>query len=283
MKPTGWMRAGAAALALGATADVRAAQAPETEPLEVVPNEQDVDALESAEATAPAVEPEALDALHRMGNYLRTLETFSVRADSTLDEVTDDGMKLQFAGTLSGAIRRPDRFVLEVDTDRKHRRFTYDGKSLTMYDTRGGYYTTIPAPPTIRETLDEVSDRYDIQLPLMDLFSWGEDPSSEQAIREAAIIGPSDVKGVTCDHVAVRQENVDWQVWIQQGDRPLPRRIVITTLSDPQQPQYTATLTWNTDPKFTPSTFLFTPPSNAHKIDIERPEASGEQGQEESP
>jgi hypothetical protein len=288
------MRAGlaAAALAMVSTRGARAAETPpnetppnETVPSETIPNAQDVEGLEAAEPAEPAenpIEPDAMDALHRMGTYLRSLQSFSVSAKSTLDEVTDDGMKLQFGGTLAASVRRPDGLFLVVDTDRKHRRFYFDGKTLTMYAPLDGYYTTVPAPATIREMLQDASDRYGIQMPLLDLFSWGEDASSEEAVREAAIIGPSDVNGVPCDHVAIRQDDVDWQVWIEHGDHPLPRKIVITTKSEPQQPQYEATLTWNTDARFSPSTFQFTPPQGAHQIDIETT-GGVEEEQPESP
>ena len=37
--------------------------------------------------------------------------------------------------------------------------------------------------------------------------------------------------------------DVDWQIWIAQGDKPYPCRYVITTLSYPQEPQYTLDIT----------------------------------------
>jgi len=269
--------AGAVGLALGSTHGARAADDLETAPLETVPTEQDIEDLESAQATADSnpVEPDAVDALHRMGGYLRSLKMFSVRADTALDEVTEDGMKLQFGGTLTASVRRPDGLVLEVNTDRKHRRLYYDGKTLTVYAPRDGYYAIVDAPPTIAETAEAVSDKYGVDMPLVDLFSWGADSNSEEEVREAAIIGPARIGGVLCDHVAVRQDDVDWQVWIQRGDRPLPRKIVITTKSEPEQPQYVATLTWDTDAKFTSNTFHFSPPKEAHKIDLVAPSDGG--------
>jgi hypothetical protein len=200
---------------------------------------------------------------------------FSVHADTALDEVTEDGMKLQFGGTLTASVRRPDGLVLAVDTDRKHRRLYYDGKTLTVYAPRDGYYATVDAPPTIGEMADAVSRKYGVEMPLVDLFSWGADPSSEEAVDEAAIIGPAKIGGVLCDHVAVRQDDVDWQVWIQRGDHPLPRKIVITTKSEPEEPQYSAILTWDTEAKFGSSTFHFSPPNGVHKIDLVAPSDGG--------
>ena len=219
-------------------------------------------------AAAPVIEPEALAALDRMGAYLRTLSAFDLTSETTLDDVTDDGMKLQFGGTVMMQVQRPDRFRIEVDSDRKQRQFIYDGKTLTLYGQQVGYYATVPAPPTIKEVIAVLKDKYGIELPLADLFTWGTDESAQSRIKEAALIAPSKIGGVTCDHVAVRQDGVDWQVWIEQGKTALPHKFVITTKDEAVQPQYVAVLHWKTSPNFAEDTFVFKPPMEAHKIPL---------------
>ena len=104
--------------------------------------------------TEPAVAPEALAALEKMGGFLRTLQTFTLRADTTIDEVLDDtGQKIQFGGTVEYHVRLPDHLRADIASDRKQRQFFYDGKTLTLYGQRVQYYASVPAPPTIRETL----------------------------------------------------------------------------------------------------------------------------------
>lgn len=242
-----------------------APQAPPTNPPAAAP---------AATPAASAIEPDALAALHRMGTYLRSLNALSLRADTTLDEVTDDGMKLQFGGTVTIQARRPNGLRMVVDSDRKHRQFIFDGKTMTLYGDRTGYYATVPAPGTIREILETADRKYGVRLPLTDLFYWGADASSEAVIKEAAIIGPAMIDGVLCDHVAVRQEGLDWQVWIERGKAALPRKLVITTTSEAAQPQYVVTMHWNTAPKFDAATFHFTPPMNAHRIPLETADAA---------
>jgi hypothetical protein len=227
--------------------------------------------------TPPAtsvVEPDAVAALNRMGAYLRTLNAFTVKSETTIDEVTDDGMKLQFGGTVTMQVKRPNGLRAEVDSDRKHRQLIYDGKTLTLYGERIGYYATAPAPATLKELGEALNQKYGIRLPLADLFYWGTDEKAMADIKEAAIIGPAKCGNATCDHVAVRQEGVDWQVWIEQGKTPLPRKLVITTLSEPSQPQYIAVMQWNVAPKFQPTTFEFKPPMSAHKIPLASADAA---------
>jgi hypothetical protein len=127
------------------------------------------------------------------------------------------------------------------------------------------YYATIPAPPTLRELADKLADKYDVELPVADLFYWGERKDTDE-IKGAMDIGASQIEGVTCEHYAFRQDGADWQVWIQQGDYPLPRKLVITTTTDPARPKFTSVMTWNLAPSFNDAAFAFVPPKDAKKI-----------------
>src|SRR5262245_21474627 len=218
---------------------------------------------------ASAIEPDAVAALKRMQGTLRTLSAFSLRSDTTIDEVTEDGMKLQFGGTLTMQVRRPNGLHAEVKSDRKQRQLFYDGKSLTLYGAKaGGYYAIVPAPATLKEVADAADQKYGIRLPLADLFYWSASADALAGIKEAALIGPSRIGNVMCDHIAIRQEGLDWQVWIAQGKAALPQKLVITTLGEASQPQYVALMQWNTAPKFDAGTFRFVPPKGAHPIKL---------------
>jgi hypothetical protein len=225
-------------------------------------------AADTAQAP-PAVDPAALDALDRMGAYLRTITTFEVRSKTTLDDVLDSGQKLQFDGTAHLRVRRPDRLWAEVASDRKVREFFYDGKTFTIYGPRNHLYATVPAPATLHEVVTKVEERYGLVLPLADLFRWGTDPLQRDAIREAIYVGPARVGGDPCEQLAFRQDGIDWQIWIQKGDSPLPRKLVITTTDDESQPQYTAVLDWNLAPALNDAMFTFTPPAGSYKINIQ--------------
>jgi hypothetical protein len=219
-----------------------------------------------AEQPSAAIEPEAVAALGKMGTYLRTLKAFQVRATTTTEEVLEDGQKVQFAAVTDLLARVPDRLRAEVTSDLQHRMYFYDGKTFTLFAQLVGYYATVPAPPTIGELADRLDQKYGIEVPLVDLFRWGGPRSSVADITAGTDIGPSDVGGTTCEHYAFRQAGLDWQIWIQQGDYPLPRKLVLTTLTDEARPQYTSVYTWNLAPSFDDAAFTFDPPSDAQKI-----------------
>jgi hypothetical protein len=224
-------------------------------------------AAPSAAASDTAIErdADAIKALEGMSTYLRTLKSFQVRSDTSRDEVLDNGQNIEFASKVDMVVDRPNRLRAEVVGDKQHRMYFDDGKTFSVWARRVNYYATIPAPPTLRELADKLSDQYDLELPIADLFYWG-DRKSTGDILGAIDVGDSQVDGVTCEHYAFRQEGADWQVWIQQGDYPLPRKLVITTTTDPARPKYTSVMTWNLAPSFNDAAFTFVPPKDAKKI-----------------
>ena len=104
--------------------------------------------------------------------------------------------------------------------------------------------------------------------------SAGAHPSwSSDGITAAMDVGPSDVGGTTCEHYAFRQEEIDWQIWIQMGDHPLPRKLVITTKTDEARPQHTAVYTWNLAPSYNDPAFEFDPPAGRRQGPARRGQA----------
>jgi hypothetical protein len=223
-------------------------------------------AQQAATSTKPQLDPAAMSALDRMGTYLRTIKVFHVDCRTTRDEVLDDGQTIQVNGTADLLVKTPDKLRARVDTDLKTRSYFYDGKTFTLYGERLGFYATAPAPPTLRQLVDVLDDKYDIEIPLADLFLWGTDESTASQITAATDFGPSEVDGTACEHYAYRQPGVDWQVWLQQGANPLPRRIVIINTDDSSLPQYSSTLKWDLAPAYNDEAFTFYPPKDANKI-----------------
>jgi hypothetical protein len=215
---------------------------------------------------APSIDPDAMAALDRVGTYLRTLKAFQIRAAITTEAVLDDGQKDQTALVVDLLAARPNKMRAEVTGDHQNRLFFYDGKTFTLFARRMNLYATTPAPPTLIELAEKLKDDLDIELPLADMFYWGTPKSSVSEIKSAIDLGPSSVDGVTCQQFAFRQPGIDWQLWIQNGDYPLPRKLVITTLTDEARPQYASVYTWNLAPSFDDTAFVFDVPKDAYPI-----------------
>ena len=218
--------------------------------------------------TGKAIDPAAIQALDKMGAYLRSLGSFGIDAEMATDDVLASGQKVKQSGLVQFRVRRPDRLRADIAGDRRNQQMFYDGKTFTIYDRPANYYAAFAAPPRLVELVQTVEDTYGIDLPLADLFTWGADTKATAAITAASDLGTSMIKGVSCDHYAFRQPEVDWQIWIERGTKPLPRKLVITTVTEKMQPEHEMVMTWNVDAPLTEQTFAFVPPHGAQRIDF---------------
>jgi hypothetical protein len=222
------------------------------------------------------IDPDAMKALNQMGTYLRSLKDFQVQAEITTEDVLEDGEKLQYGSTTTLLAQFPSKLRVSIEGEQKSRLFFYDGKSFTLFARRAGYYATVPAPETIGKLVQALRDKYDVDMPLVDLFLWGGPNASTNEITDATDVGPGSVDGETCEHYAFRQPGLDWQIWIQLGEHPLPRKLVLTTLTDEARPQHVSVLTWNLAPSYSAEAFVFDPPDDAYKIVFAEERASAE-------
>ena len=227
-----------------------------------------------AASTETEIDPAAMEALNKLGTYLRTLTAFQVLAEINADDVLDNGQTIQSSKKVDLVAVKPNRLRAEITSDDEHRLLFFDGKNFTVYGRLVNFYATVPAPPTIRELITDIDDKYSIELPLVDLFKWGTDESDIKRIKSAIDVGPATVGGVTCEQYAFHQDGADWQIWIQLGEFPLPRKLVIRTLTDDARPQYSETLTWNLAPSFSNDAFTFEPPADAKRITFAEAKAS---------
>jgi hypothetical protein len=86
-----------------------------------------------------------------------------------------------------------------------------------------------------------------------------------------AHIGRGVIEGVECEHLAFRGRDTDWQIWVQLGDRPLPRKCVITSKAVAAAPEYTVVIKeWKTDDQPSAADFVCTPPAGARSLILRR-------------
>ena len=225
----------------------------------------------------PAVDPDAVSALQKMGEFLRKQQMFSVQARMTTDDLLKSGQKVQYGGNVDLKIRRPNHLRMDISGDRRNERIYYDGKNFTVFGERVNFFATFAAQGTLAELKDVLEKRYGFDLPLADLFYWGAGSDMTASITRAARVGAANIEGFVCEHYAFRQKDVDWEVWIEQGGRPLPRKMVITTTSEPSKPQHSMVMNWDLGAKFDDELFTFVPPATAHQIefDVDHKNGSG--------
>jgi hypothetical protein len=227
------------------------------------------------EALAPDVDPRAVEALKKMSTYLSSLQSFRVISEASLDVITVNDQKVQLDMVTTYQVTKPGGLRIDWVSDQKNRQFYYDGKQFTLVAPTLGYYATVDAPPTVREFLAALYDRTGIQLPLEDLFRWAdaENQADIDAMTSAFSVGTATLDGAVTDHWAFRSDDYDWEIWMEQGDRPIPRKVVIIDRTDPTLPSFTARLTWQLNPKIDPAVFTYVPTGREVAISFASPQA----------
>jgi hypothetical protein len=226
----------------------------------------------------PAIAPQARDALVRMTDYLRSLESFSVHEDITRDQVINGDLKVQKSGTAEVLIaRKPDRARADLvwDDEDRSRSVFYDGKTLTEFFPAKNFYAQMSAPGTLRETVEMAQVRYGVEFPLADFLRAASGGDLTRDLVGAGYVGRSRVGGDEVEHYAYRTKDYDYQLWLETGDKPLPRKVVIVSKTRPRQPQFSAVLTWDLSPAMEGTRFDFTPPEGATKIPFGSPTVGG--------
>jgi hypothetical protein len=219
-------------------------------------------------AKVPDIEPQARKVLQQMCHYLKNLQQFSVQAEITEDVLLTSGQRIQYGRRLQAWVRRPDRFRAESVGDTDNRLLVYDGKTITLMDRSKNFYTTIAAPPTIDAALEHGIRAFNLRAPLADLIYTKSYQYLTAGVLSGFYVGLSKVQGEPCHHLAFRQKDIDWQIWIENGPTPVPRKFLITDKTT-QGLQFTAVFTkWNTSPQLADSLFTFVAPEKAEKIDI---------------
>jgi len=220
-------------------------------------------------AQPAGIEPQAEKLLRRMSDYLASRQQFTLQAESMLEAVLTSGQKLQYDSPATLMVSRPNKLHAHRKGDIVNQEFFYDGKSLTLYNPRENLYATTSAPATLDEMLDFAREKLDIIAPAAELLYKN---AAEKMLKESTsgfVVGQSIVGSVKCTHLAFRGAEVDWQLWIEDGSRPLPRKFMITTKQVSGAPQFTVLIrNWDVGAKLSDREFNFTPAKGAKKIEF---------------
>jgi hypothetical protein len=214
------------------------------------------------------VNPRAMEIIQRMSDFLASAQKLSVTIEMGYDVVQEWGQKIEFGETRRMTIRRPDHIRLEIeDRDGSESGLRFDGQNISVYDLAEKVYATTAKPGTIDGAVAYFVNDLGMRLPMAQIFS----PDLPKAVkgwaRAVSYVDTSTIAGVACDHLSLRGDWEDVQLWVAKGDRPLLQRMVITYHRAEGEPQFWAHLKdWNLSAELPDSLFEFTPPSGAAKI-----------------
>jgi hypothetical protein len=182
---------------------------------------------------------EAKKMLKAMSDFLAAQKTLSVGFDTVYEVVAPTDQKLGLASLGTATLARPDKIRVMRSGGFADFEILYDSKTLTFLGKNANLYTQVNAPGTIDQLIDTVQDKYHRPLPGADLLTTNSYEELMQDVYDSKDLGSGVINGVECDTLAVRKNDVDWQIWIAQGERPYQYRFVVMSKLASGDPQYT--------------------------------------------
>lgn len=230
-------------------------------------------AASAQQATPPADgEAEARATLERMAALIAGTQELSVSIESSYDVVQRDGQRIEFGESRRVAVRRPDRFRADTEErDGSRRGFLFDGKEIAAFDLDQNVYASVPKSGTADQALDYSVNELGMRIPLVELFSSDLLQTVERSV-SVRFVAEERIAGVPCDHLAVRADEADYEIWIATGERPLPQRIVVTYRQALGQPQFAANFSsWNLAADLPDALFAYQPAEGAERVRVTPP------------
>ena len=222
------------------------------------------------EATIEANTDEVKGLLKESADFLAAQSRFGFRAHVGYDVVQLNGQKLEFGSTRKVTVRRPDRIRIEV-TQRDGDRMVlfFDGEQIAIDLPEEKAYVAAKKPGTLDAAIDYLVDNLDTPAPLHEFSSSNFYDGVKDAILSGFYVEEAALGKRRCHHLAFRTAEVDAQIWIEDGDRPLPCRLVITYKREEGSPQFWAQFhDWDLSPKTPDRLFEYTAPEGAEKLTL---------------
>jgi hypothetical protein len=227
-------------------------------------------------ASDTPIDPAAASRLRASIDYIAGLQQFSLEAQTSIEVVLQSGQKLQFDNAVAATLQRPNRMLVERKGELLNQVFYYDGSKLTLHNPADGFYARVDAPGNLDDMLDFARNELDIVAPAGDFLYSDAFEAMMQDVKTAFVVGVAELDGVLCDHLAFSAPGTDWQIWVEQGDKPLPRKLVITSRDVLNAPQFSLVINnWNLNPTIPEGMFNFTPPDKAVEIEFMNMGGSG--------
>jgi hypothetical protein len=232
-------------------------------------------AAEPASQAKPEISAEAAAALQRMNQSL-TKPQFSFQAQTIRVYAGPKGEPLHIFHTLDVTVRRPNRMLAIRNGDDGPAKLVYDGKTLFIYTAEGNKYASIPVPGTIEGMMKEAMGRLGVDFPLADFLTDSPSKSFLSGVTAGEIVGTATIDGVPCLHMFFMQPpGIELELWVENNQPSLPRRLIVTYRSLPGEPNFIATMSkWDFSVHPSDAEFAFQPPPGAVQVALKPPAAA---------
>ena len=215
----------------------------------------------------PARADDAAKFLKAMTDYTAAQKSISATFDSDIEVVTPALEKIQFTSSGKLQLTRPDKLRVSRTGGYADVQLIYDGKTVSIYGNNAKAYAQADLAGTIDQLVDLIQAKSGAAMPGTDLLLSNAYDELMSNVILASHVGQGVIDGVECEHLAFRGVDTDWQIWIESGTRPVPRKYVITSKTVAGAPQYTLRIKdWKTDVQISADSFTFTPPQGTKQV-----------------
>lgn len=207
--------------------------------------------------------------LKKMSDYLASQKNVSLKFDTDIEVITSTLQKLQFTSSGQVLLNRPDKLRVTRTGGYADAELVFDGKTATILGKNLNVFAQLESQGSIDQLINKLNGEYSIGMPGADLLMSSVFDELMEDVSDAKHIGRGVIDGIECEHLAFRNEDTDWQIWIEIGPNPIPRKYVITSKAVNGAPQYTLRIKdWKTDVQIASEAFAFRAPTGAKKVNL---------------
>ena len=217
---------------------------------------------------AANLDPEALAVLKATADSVGNAQSFSFRARIYRDRMGTKNEIVTFFSDNTVTVSRPDKVRIDISGEGHDLQFFFDGSQVTVFEPANNLYASEPAAPTIDGTVASLR-KSGITFPVSELLQNNAYASLVDALQKASVVSRQSVNGRSLVHLAFTEPTADWQLWIEDGDTPVPSRVEIIYKKKPGTPRIAVDFSdWNLHAQPSPETFQFVKSGGAQQTDL---------------
>jgi hypothetical protein len=209
----------------------------------------------------------AIDVLNQMAAYTKSLDQMTIKGEVFADARLDAGLIISNPSEISLKIDRPGSLYLKSFDGINTQEIYIREEKLTIFNSEKNFYASSEVPAKIEDAMQFAIDKLDLDVPLGELFF--ADSALALLTDQDTLLYLTDksrIRGVDCHHIAIRGDDFDLQLWIEEGDRPVPRKMLVTMKWEGGSPRRAALMEIKATSGLDPKIFEFKPPEGAQEI-----------------
>jgi len=195
------------------------------------------------------------------------MDQFVIKGEKFADARLDAGLIVSNPSEITVKVDRPNSMYLEsFDGLNTRKIYIHEGK-LTVFNSERNFYARAEVPEKIQDAMQFAMQEFELDMPLGDLF-FADSTVALMTDQDTLLYltDKSRIGGTDCHHIAVRGDEIDLQLWVEEGERPVPRKISMAMKWEGGSPRNIALMEWSSMSGFDPKVFEFKAPEGAHEI-----------------